>query len=256
MHPYHKILTTRFKTDLIIKFLKNKNFEKILDIGCGSGYILHEIRKHFPKSDLYGVDYERKSIELAKKITKEKYCVLNAENLTHKFKENYFDCVISTDVMEHIEDYKANISEVYKILKPGGIFYVYTPSIDGFLSKSKMADLYHQNPKSLMYDQRYFTESGLNEDLKKANFKILSSFQHNFYLQEVFTQLIKLFLKFLKKDYDNQGDIFNLTKSKWYKVYEIFFPLLYILIKTEEIIIGKIFKNKVKSHRLVLICKK
>mgnify|MGYP000844833910 FL=1 len=256
MHPYHKILTTRFKTDLIIKFLKNKNFEKILDIGCGSGYILHEIKKHFPKSDLYGVDFESKSIELAKKITNEKYYVLNAENLTHKFKENSFDCVISTDVMEHIENYKANISEVYKILNPGGIFFVYTPSIDGILSKSKMADLYHQNPKSLMYDQRYFTKDDLCTDLVEANFKIISGFQHNFFLQEVFTQLIKFFLKIIKKEYDNQGDVYNLTKSKWFKIYKIFFPFIYFLIKTEEIIVDKLFKNNLNSHRLVFICQK
>jgi len=256
MHPYHKIITTRFKTDLIIKYLKSKKFEKILDIGCGSGYILHEIRKHFPNTDLYGVDLEIKSIELAKKITKEKYQVANAEKLSENFDEGFFDCVISTDVMEHIENYKENISEVYKILKPGGIFYVYTPSINGILSKSKMADLYHQNPKSLMYDQRYFTKDGLHADLEEANFKIIKDFQHNFYAQELITQLIKFFLKSIKKDYDNQGDIYNLTKSKLYNLYEIFFPLIYLTVKSEEFIVEKLFNNKLNGHRLVFICQK
>jgi ubiquinone/menaquinone biosynthesis C-methylase UbiE len=256
MHPYHKIITTRFKTDLIIKFLKSKKFGKILDIGCGSGYILHEIRKHFPNSDLYGVDLESKSIDLAKKITNEKYQVANAEKLSEYFEKEFFDCVISTDVMEHIENYKENISEVYKILKPGGIFYVYTPSINGILSKSKMADLYHQNSKSLMYDQRYFTNQGLANDLKDANFKIIENFQHNFFAQEIITQLIKFFLKFIKKEYDNQGDIYNLTKSKWYNLYKIFFPLIYYIVKSEEFVVEKLFNNKLNSHRLVFICQK
>jgi SAM-dependent methyltransferase len=39
------------------------------------------------------------------------------------FEDGTFDVVISTSVMEHVEDLDASISEAYRVLKPGGIFW-------------------------------------------------------------------------------------------------------------------------------------
>ncbi len=42
---------------------------------------------------------------------------------------NTYDCIILTQVLQFVDDYKAAIRECYKILKPGGILLVTTPAI-------------------------------------------------------------------------------------------------------------------------------
>ena len=44
-----------------------------------------------------------------------------AENMPYE--DNTFDVVICVDVLEHVADYKKVVSEVHRILKPGGLFF-------------------------------------------------------------------------------------------------------------------------------------
>ena len=45
------------------------------------------------------------------------------------YQNNKFDIVTATEVIEHLEDFRAILREVYRVLKPGGIFVLSTPNI-------------------------------------------------------------------------------------------------------------------------------
>jgi SAM-dependent methyltransferase len=45
------------------------------------------------------------------------------------YNDNLFDIVTATEVIEHLEDFRAIIREIYRVLKPGGIFVLSTPNI-------------------------------------------------------------------------------------------------------------------------------
>ena len=47
------------------EFLKGD--EKILDVGCGAGYLLNSIKSEFPKTQLCGIDLTEKLLEVAGK---------------------------------------------------------------------------------------------------------------------------------------------------------------------------------------------
>lgn len=51
----------------------------------------------------------------------------DAENL--KFKNNYFDVIITKHVLYHLTDIQKGIDEIYRCLKPSGIFIITLPSI-------------------------------------------------------------------------------------------------------------------------------
>lgn len=42
------------------------------------------------------------------------------------FEDNYFDGVFSSSVLEHVEDWRSALAEKVRVLKPGGIFYLFT----------------------------------------------------------------------------------------------------------------------------------
>lgn len=44
--------------------------------------------------------------------------------------DNAFDCVVAVEVLEHVEQDFAFVQEVYRVLKPGGVFLLSTPNGD------------------------------------------------------------------------------------------------------------------------------
>jgi len=94
---------------------KNK---KIIDVGCGEGYILNNI-----SGKLVGVDSSKlRLLYLNENITKVR---ANVESLP--FYNEYFDIAICTDVFEHVENEKKLSNELYRILKPKGLLLFACP---------------------------------------------------------------------------------------------------------------------------------
>ena len=103
------------------KLLKNKN---ILDIGCGTGYATIGT----------GIDIDPEAICYAKKHYKANFLVGDATNLP--FENGTFDAVTSFETIEHIKDYKKYLTEIKRVLKPGGKLILSTPRKNG-LSNSQ-----------------------------------------------------------------------------------------------------------------------
>lgn len=96
--------------------LKNKTKLKVLDVGCGA-------KPYFPffkeKAEMYiGVDMDST-------LNADIVCV--AENLP--FKDENFDAIISTQVLEHVDDPKKVIEELHRVLRRGGLLILSTHGI-------------------------------------------------------------------------------------------------------------------------------
>lgn len=57
--------------------------------------------------------------------------VVNAEDLVKEFGKDSFDLVISTEMLEHVENWKAVVTQLKAVVKPGGALIITTRS-DGF----------------------------------------------------------------------------------------------------------------------------
>ena len=106
-----------------------------LEVGCGGGIFCEEIaRMGF---DATGIDPSGQSLQIA--IThakagglKIRYETGRGEALPHR--DNSYDVVFCCDVLEHVSDLPAVISEISRVLKPGGVF-CYDTINRTFLSK-------------------------------------------------------------------------------------------------------------------------
>ena len=94
----------------LIEHYQLKNDAKILDIGCGKGYLLFDLMKLLPDLKLYGLDVSEYAVKNSKEEIKEKITVGNATNLP--FKDDYFDLVISINTLHCLE-----AQDLYKALK-------------------------------------------------------------------------------------------------------------------------------------------
>lgn len=112
-----------FKKDVANLINKKKN---ILDLGCGGGNIPAYLKAVSPKWDITGIDISNNSLVIAKKtFPKVNFINASADNLP--MKDKTVDIVVSFDTLEHFTDLSKVISEVKRVLKKNGYFYIAIP---------------------------------------------------------------------------------------------------------------------------------
>lgn len=103
--------------EYIISFVKERY--EALDVATGNGQVAVELAKHFAK--VYATDISEKQLENATSVHNIIYKVESAEYTT--FSENQFDLITVAQAI-HWFDFDAFYKEVYRILKPDGVFAV------------------------------------------------------------------------------------------------------------------------------------
>ena len=111
-----------------LKFLNIKRSSKVLDVGCGGGVVLRHLVK---KSNfVYGIELSLKRAIKIKNVFNNKVTISEA-NIEERseFKENFFDIIILSDVIEHVVNRFDAMKELKRILKPNGIIVILTPNL-------------------------------------------------------------------------------------------------------------------------------
>ena len=98
---------------------------RTLDFGCGPGTISVGLAKAVEPGELHGVDMEESQIALARRVVEQgdqTNAFFHIDDVTAlDFEDNYFDVAHCHNVLMHIPDTLAALTEVKRVLKPGGI---------------------------------------------------------------------------------------------------------------------------------------
>ncbi len=100
---------------------------RLLDIGCGQGYITTSIRQAFPQCLVSAVDISLSAIKRARAMDDRiDYIVADANDLPYP--EHEFDCLIMNNIWEHLTDPIGLLMNAKRVLKPSGHLIISTPS--------------------------------------------------------------------------------------------------------------------------------
>ena len=92
----------------LIDYYKLDSKSKILDIGCGKGYMLYEFTKHLPNIEICGLDISEYALKNSKEEISSFLSLGNASNLPYD--DNYFDLVISINTLHCLNAYELDQS--------------------------------------------------------------------------------------------------------------------------------------------------
>lgn len=118
------------KYQILENYLKNEKNLRILSVGCGSGEMSLQLaaRGH----SVLGIDIEPTHVALSKRNAKlfgsPGNCRFAVSSIEDFESEEDFDCVVSTDVLEHIRDDELAFVNMMRAVKPGGLVLLSVPA--------------------------------------------------------------------------------------------------------------------------------
>jgi len=99
---------------------------KVLDVGCGPGFVAREVYNAYKPQELYGVDLDPKLVEIGVSENSDSKAMKFSQGSIYQlpFEDNTFDAVYSRFVLQHLEKPDLAISEVYRVTKKGGTILI------------------------------------------------------------------------------------------------------------------------------------
>ena len=112
----------------VLEIFSSYQFERILDVGCGDGNFTMMIARACKAREVYGIEISEKGVEMARKNGIKCY-QLDVDEEDFPFEDNYFNALTALELIEHLYDPDHFLDEVYRILKPDGLFILSTPNL-------------------------------------------------------------------------------------------------------------------------------
>jgi ubiquinone/menaquinone biosynthesis C-methylase UbiE len=112
-------------TPRVLDWLGDVKDKKILDAGCGEGFLCRLIAEH--GAQVTGIDFSSKLLEIARNRTPKhlliRYIHANLEKIL-EIQSDSFDRIVSLLALQDIQDYRAALQELYRVLRPEGQFFL------------------------------------------------------------------------------------------------------------------------------------
>lgn len=169
-----------------LQFCHNK---KVLDVACGTGYGLEILS--MVASEVVGADLENEALKYAReyyqfhgKPSLLMSCDFSKQTFKEFANEGEFDVITSFETIEHLEDPRFFLDNVFKALAPGGVFLFSIPNANPSQFHKQVYDL--EGAKKLI-SQNFYNVAWQGQELKMGQ-KITN--ETKFFLGVAFKNLI------------------------------------------------------------------
>jgi SAM-dependent methyltransferase len=132
-----------------------------LDVGSGNGELIDRVLREFPGVKARACDY-RGDLLAVEGVTVD---VANLDSDPLPYSDASFDLITCTEVIEHLEHYRAALREIARVLRPGGVLIVTTPNVLNLRSRLRylLFGFYNMfGPLGLEDDRHHSTHGHIN----------------------------------------------------------------------------------------------
>ena len=150
---------------------------RLLEVGSGQGDFL--ARAQARGMEVTGVEYSEHANGVAAGKLGGQGRVLRGEVGDVPSSDGPFDVVAASDVIEHVRDPAAFLDDVYRLLKPGGLVFVATPTLDSWSKQLLGRSWMEFKPEHLWYFSKatlrsLLTQHGFTDIVDYPGYKVLS----------------------------------------------------------------------------------
>jgi 2-polyprenyl-3-methyl-5-hydroxy-6-metoxy-1,4-benzoquinol methylase len=155
----------------VLRILKKKKGEAVfLDIGCGDGINLKEMKEFSGRIRLYGSDYNSLRLLRAKKLVPDATLIL-ADMNREVIMPGSCDILLLNHVLEHVKDDVGLLKKMHSYLKPGGYALIGIPQEGTFICKLRN---YVLEPYMMFITDHvhFYTDGEIRKKIKAARFRV------------------------------------------------------------------------------------
>lgn len=136
-------------------------WSQLLEVGCGTGHVLSEIRRAFPAVELSGSDFFDEGLAIARaRVPDARLEQLDVLDMPY---HEAFDVVGAFDVIEHIGDDRGALRGIRQALRPGGLVLLTVPQHRALWSPQDVA----------AHHVRRYSARGLHGKVREAGLDIV-----------------------------------------------------------------------------------
>ena len=115
----------------IYNYLKDKEYKKLLDIGCGTGYLINMLAKEYD-ADYTGLDLSPEMIKQAKSKNIKNAIFVEGRSDKLPFENDTFNVVTCSQSFHHYPETDKPIQEAKRVLKQGGLYILSDTGVGPF----------------------------------------------------------------------------------------------------------------------------
>jgi ubiquinone/menaquinone biosynthesis C-methylase UbiE len=121
IEPHFRPESIKRVDEIIHKIHSENNFSKVLDLGCGTGFMINIVKKY--ASEIVGVDVTQAMMDKVDKSGNISIELINSDTGTVLLPKNHFDLATAYTFLDHLYDMQPTFSNAYNALREGGVFY-------------------------------------------------------------------------------------------------------------------------------------
>lgn len=248
INPFFYSIGTRVRDKHFLRMLEPKKGDIILDVGCGLGYQTDLLSRH--GAICTGIEIDDLCLRYCRNTMRGTYKKVDLTKFPYPFKNNTFDKVLCSEVLEHIQANGEVLDEIHRIVRPGGILLVTTPCNEGILG-GMIKRIGHSsvdgNSREYHHHKGYSYKS-LSALLSGHGFKVVENSYTLVFLTELYMGLTKLAIHALMmKKIDSQANALRVNKSFIWRIHKLLFPAIMLMAKFDESL-SKI----IKGHMIIV----
>ena len=114
----------------VVARLKGVSYKKLLDVGCGTGHLIDLLQRNHPAT-FFGLDLSPKMLHVAKNKLGNTVQLQEGSADTLPYTNNFFDVITCVQSFHHYPDPAKSMQEVYRVLKPGGLYILSDTGMGG-----------------------------------------------------------------------------------------------------------------------------
>lgn len=252
---YRHSLMKKDKVRLVSRLVNFKG-RRIFDLGCSNGAVSYFLKQQ--GGDWFHADLDQDNLDTARQVLGTALFRMGEKRLP--LKNESVDMVMALDILEHLDEDRAMVREILRVLKPGGGVVVSTPISGGFFMINRLKKMAGMGPEIYGHVREGYSLKEVTTLLESEGFTVTRATTYakfftelcEFLLNVIFTRLNRVKRSKLRSGAispSSQGDLDR--HGGLYKVYTRFvYPLVRLITRLDMLL-----PFKTGYATLVIACK-